>query len=139
MNKIAPIILCGGFATRLWPLSRSGFPEQFLVLTGTNSLFQQAVERVNGIVADDISVGETLVLINEEHRFLALDQLHELKSVVATLLLEPVGRLGGMEMPWPSRLANSAKRIAWTSMPTAWWGCRRDCKRSKAERGICRT
>jgi len=90
--NISPVILCGGSGTRLWPLSRSGFPKQFLVLSGTNSLFQQAVERVNSIVADDIAVGETLVVTNEEHRFLALDQLRELKSVTATLLLEPAGR-----------------------------------------------
>ena len=92
MNKITPVILCGGSGTRLWPLSRAGFPKQFLVLCGTDSLFQQAVERINGLAAADITVGETLVVTNEEHRFLALDQLRELKSVSATLLLEPVAR-----------------------------------------------
>ena len=69
-----------------------GIPKQFLVLSGTTSLFQQAVARVNGLAADDIAVGETLVVTNEEHRFLALDQLREMPTVVATLLLEPVGR-----------------------------------------------
>lgn len=92
MIQITPVILCGGSGTRLWPLSRAGFPKQFLVLSGTNSLFQQAVERVNGIACSEMVVGETLVVTNEEHRFLALDQLRELKSVAATLLLEPVGR-----------------------------------------------
>ena len=90
--KITPVILCGGSGTRLWPLSRAGFPKQFLVLSGTNSLFQQAIERVNNIATEDICVGETLVVTNEEHRFLALDQLREMTSVSATLLLEPVGR-----------------------------------------------
>ena len=92
MNKITPVILCGGSGTRLWPLSRAGFPKQFLVLCGTDSLFQQAVERSNSLAAADITVGETLVVTNEEHRFLALDQLRELKSISATLLLEPVAR-----------------------------------------------
>lgn len=92
MNNITPVILCGGSGTRLWPLSRAGFPKQFLVLSGTNSLFQQAIERINGISGDDIKVGETLVVTNEEHRFLALDQLRDLKSIRATLLLEPAGR-----------------------------------------------
>lgn len=92
MNQIVPVILCGGSGTRLWPLSRAGFPKQFLVLSGTTSLFQQAVERVNGLAAADIAIGETLVVTNEEHRFLALDQLREIKSVAARLLLEPVGR-----------------------------------------------
>ncbi len=92
MNKITPVILCGGSGTRLWPLSRAGFPKQFLVLCGTDSLFQQAVERSNSLASADITVGETLVVTNEEHRFLALDQLRELKFISATLLLEPVAR-----------------------------------------------
>jgi len=92
MNKILPVILCGGSGTRLWPLSRAGFPKQFLVLSGTTSLFQQAIERVNNLVADDIQVGETLIVTGEEHRFLALDQLREMKAIKATLLLEPVAR-----------------------------------------------
>jgi len=89
MNKkntlnIIPVILCGGSGTRLWPLSRSGFPKQFLVLSGTASLFQQAVERINDLASTDIAVGATLVVTNEEHRFLALDQLREMRAVSAT-------------------------------------------------------
>src|ERR1017187_430241 len=93
-TTITPVILCGGSGTRLWPLSRAGFPKQFLVLSGTTSLFQQAVERVNALAADDIAVGETLVVTNEEHRFLVLDQLRELILCggSGTLLLEPMGR-----------------------------------------------
>ncbi len=90
--KISPVILCGGSGTRLWPLSRVGFPKQFLAFSGVDSLFQQAVSRVNNIAADDIALNETLIVTNEEHRFLALSQLQELKSVSATLLLEPMGR-----------------------------------------------
>ena len=89
---VTPVILCGGSGTRLWPLSRSGFPKQFLVLSGTTSLFQQAIQRVNSLAADDIAVGDTLIVTGEEHRFLVLDQLREMPEVGATLLLEPVGR-----------------------------------------------
>jgi mannose-1-phosphate guanylyltransferase/mannose-6-phosphate isomerase len=92
MHQVVPVILCGGSGTRLWPLSRAGFPKQFLVLSGTTSLFQQAVERVNQLGAADITVGNTLVVTNEEHRFLSLEQLREMKGVNATLLLEPMGR-----------------------------------------------
>ena len=67
---ISPVILCGGSGTRLWPLSRAGYPKQFLVLSGRTSLFQQAVQRINALSAPDISVGETLVVTNEEHRFI---------------------------------------------------------------------
>lgn len=96
-TSVIPVILCGGSGTRLWPLSRSGFPKQFLVLSGdgsNQSLFQQAIARINAINQGmpDIRLGSTLVVTNEEHRFLALDQLRELGDIKATLLLEPVGR-----------------------------------------------
>jgi mannose-1-phosphate guanylyltransferase/mannose-6-phosphate isomerase len=90
--NVLPVVLGGGSGTRLWPLSRVGFPKQFLVLSGATSLFQQAVERINQLAADEITVGNTLVVTNEEHRFLALEQLREVNGVNATLLLEPVGR-----------------------------------------------
>ena len=92
MTNITPVILCGGSGTRLWPLSRAGFPKQFLVLSGTTSLFQQAVERIQSAATADIKMGATLVVTNEEHRFLALDQLRELKGVDTTLLLESAAR-----------------------------------------------
>ena len=90
--SVTPVILCGGSGTRLWPLSRTGFPKQFLVLSGNTSLFQEAVKRVNALGASDIAINETLVVTNEEHRFLVLDQLRELPEVNASLLLEPAGR-----------------------------------------------
>jgi mannose-1-phosphate guanylyltransferase / mannose-6-phosphate isomerase len=95
MTKVIPVILCGGSGTRLWPLSRAGFPKQFLVLSGddsSQSLFQQAIERINSIASPQMTLGNTVIVTNEEHRFLALDQLRELKNISATLLLEPVGR-----------------------------------------------
>jgi mannose-1-phosphate guanylyltransferase/mannose-6-phosphate isomerase len=94
-SLVTPVILCGGSGTRLWPLSRSGFPKQFLVLSGdgsNQSLFQQAISRINTIGNAQIGLAPTLIVTNEEHRFLALDQLRELKGIEAMLLLEPVGR-----------------------------------------------
>jgi mannose-1-phosphate guanylyltransferase/mannose-6-phosphate isomerase len=95
LSTVVPVVLCGGSGTRLWPLSRSSFPKQFLVLSGDDanqSLFQQAITRVNAIGSVQINLGETVIVTNEEHRFLALDQLRELKTIEAVLLLEPVGR-----------------------------------------------
>lgn len=100
MALVIPVILCGGSGTRLWPLSRSGFPKQFLVLSGdvlAKSLFQEALERLNTLAADNqpaagIEIGKTLIVTNEEHRFLVTDQLREMPSIQATLLLEPMGR-----------------------------------------------
>jgi len=99
MTQLLPVILCGGSGTRLWPLSRSGFPKQYLVLSGNGSqqtLFQQAIERIHSVASAQVKIGSTLIVTNEEHRFLALDQLRELKNELknfeTTLLLEPSGR-----------------------------------------------
>jgi mannose-1-phosphate guanylyltransferase/mannose-6-phosphate isomerase len=89
---VVPVVMAGGSGTRLWPLSRAGFPKQFLVLSGTHSLFQQAVARLQGLAESHIAVQAPLVVGNEEHRFLVLDQLRELASEPAAVLLEPVGR-----------------------------------------------
>jgi mannose-1-phosphate guanylyltransferase/mannose-6-phosphate isomerase len=89
---VQPVIMAGGSGTRLWPLSRSGFPKQFLVLSGNTSLFQQAAARLQGLGKAEIDVAAPVIVGNEEHRFLVLDQLRELKLDPAAVLLEPVGR-----------------------------------------------
>ena len=89
---VQPVIMAGGSGTRLWPLSRAGYPKQFLVLSGNSSLFQQAASRLAHLGADDITVQAPLVVGNEEHRFLVLDQLREHAIEPAAVLLEPVGR-----------------------------------------------
>ncbi len=90
--QVLPVIMAGGSGTRLWPLSRAQHPKQFLVLHGNQSLFQQAAQRLTTLAADDIKVAAPLIVGNEEHRFLVLDQLRELKLPPATVLLEPTGR-----------------------------------------------
>ena len=96
MIQVQPVIMAGGSGTRLWPLSRAGFPKQFLVLSGDASnnlsLFQQAVQRLQGLADGGITVAAPSIVGNEDHRFLVLDQLRELKLEPACVLLEPVGR-----------------------------------------------
>jgi mannose-1-phosphate guanylyltransferase/mannose-6-phosphate isomerase len=87
-----PVIMAGGSGTRLWPLSRAAYPKQFLVLQGRHSLFQQAALRLNALGNEQIDVLAPCVVSNEEHRFLAADQLADLPVAPATFLLEPVGR-----------------------------------------------
>jgi len=89
MPSVQPVIIAGGSGTRLWPLSRSGFPKQFLSLGGTETLFQKACLRCKSIIND---IKPTLVVTNEEHRFLAQEQLREIGLTDANLVLEPVGR-----------------------------------------------
>ena len=89
---IQPVILCGGSGTRLWPLSRAGFPKQFLSLTGNESLFQQAALRLSNFGNNLIQVAPLLIVTGEEHRFLASEQLREAGIELGAALLEPVGR-----------------------------------------------
>ncbi len=92
MIQARPVILCGGSGTRLWPLSRAGFPKQFLCITGDESLFQKSVKRLIALGDSQIQVDAPYVVTNEEHRFLVLEQLREIEVRVEGLILEPFGR-----------------------------------------------
>jgi len=80
------VILCGGNGTRLWPISRTLLPKQFVKLFSNKSLFQLTVERNSKICKSQ------LIVSNAEQYFLALDQLEELEKTNNKYLLEPVGR-----------------------------------------------
>lgn len=82
--------MAGGSGTRLWPLSRSSYPKQFLALDGKSSLLQQSVQRLMAIAPEQALA--PLVVGNEEHRFLLVDQLREIGHEPGALILEPVGR-----------------------------------------------
>jgi mannose-1-phosphate guanylyltransferase/mannose-6-phosphate isomerase len=92
MIHATPVILCGGSGTRLWPLSRTGFPKQFLCITGNESLFQQAAQRLAGLGNEQIQIAAPLIVSGEDHRFLASEQLREAGIILGAALLEPVGR-----------------------------------------------
>ena len=92
MIQVSPVILCGGSGTRLWPLSRAAFPKQFLVFSGKNSLFQNAILRIHASRAPDVRIGETVIVTHEEQRFLARDQALGLGMQEIALMLEPAGR-----------------------------------------------
>lgn len=92
MIKIKPVILCGGSGTRLWPLSRFGFPKQFICLSGRLSLFQEAVKRLFDLSNSVLNISSPIIVTNEEHRFLAQEQLREINISTEKAILEPVGR-----------------------------------------------
>lgn len=83
-----PVIMCGGAGTRLWPASRPSRPKQFIALAGNRSLFQDTVERVNGLVDEG---GCLIVVAGVGHAHLIADQLAEI-GVEAITLLEPQPR-----------------------------------------------
>lgn len=83
-----PVILCGGSGTRLWPLSRSAYPKQFLKLTSEQSMLQDTLRRLEGVPG----LGDPLVICNHEHRFLVAEQLRAIGATPKLLLLEPMGR-----------------------------------------------
>jgi mannose-1-phosphate guanylyltransferase len=80
------IILSGGSGTRLWPISRTLLPKQFVKLFDEQSLFQLTVKR-NKKLCDT-----QLIVSNQEQYFLAVDQLEEIEQTKSQYLLEPIGR-----------------------------------------------
>ena len=89
-NKILPVILCGGSGTRLWPLSRSSYPKQFLALNenSKNTFIQETYERLNGLK----NLIKPLIICNEEHRFIVAEQMREKNIEPLSIFLEPFGR-----------------------------------------------
>lgn len=84
---IVPVILCGGAGTRLWPLSRSLYPKQLVSLQEEQTLLQSTVRRVSGQ-----EFAKPVIVANEEHRFLIVDQLASIGAETGTVILEPEGR-----------------------------------------------
>ena len=83
---IIPVVLCGGSGTRLWPLSRTYTPKQFLPLISDNTMLQDTVLRLPNGLADGIYI------CNEEHRFMLAEQLRQIDKASNAIILEPEGR-----------------------------------------------
>ena len=84
---ILPVIMAGGKGSRLWPLSRELYPKQFLTLSGDLSMLQQTVARLSGI-----EHSAPVLICNEEHRFIAAEQMRLGGYDHGGIILEPVGR-----------------------------------------------
>ena len=84
---IIPIIMAGGSGTRLWPLSRSLYPKQFLSLINENSLLQETLKRLDGL-----NCLPPVIVSNNEHRFIVAEQLRQFGVDDFQIILEPVGR-----------------------------------------------
>ncbi|MEZ9745986.1 mannose-1-phosphate guanylyltransferase/mannose-6-phosphate isomerase [Vibrio splendidus] len=84
---ITPVIMAGGAGSRLWPLSRELYPKQFLSVTGNMSMLQQTVSRLS-----ELEHQAPILICNEEHRFIAAEQMRLGGFDLGGIILEPVGR-----------------------------------------------
>jgi mannose-1-phosphate guanylyltransferase/mannose-1-phosphate guanylyltransferase/mannose-6-phosphate isomerase len=85
---IVPVILSGGEGRRLWPLSSTARPKQFLALVGDETLLQQTVRRLS----DPGTFGVPIIIGGAEQRFLIAEQLRAAALGPARIVLEPMGR-----------------------------------------------
>jgi len=86
--QVTPVILSGGFGTRLWPLSRKQYPKQYLPLVGGNTMLQETILRLDGL--DNLV--EPIIVCNADHRFLVAEQCQQINVKNPIILLESVGR-----------------------------------------------
>ena len=84
--NLTSVIMAGGTGSRLWPMSRALHPKQFLKLTSNYSMLQETAKRVEKLTQQD-----NIVICNDEHRFLAAEQLREINQL-GKVILEPAGR-----------------------------------------------
>jgi len=82
-NKICPIILCGGSGKRLWPISRTVLPKQFLQTFSNLSLFQKTLLRVSGNI-----YSKPLIISSDKYSHIVNQQIKEI-SLDCHLICEP--------------------------------------------------
>ncbi len=109
-TSLLPVILCGGTGSRLWPLSRSSFPKQYLSLfkENKNSLLQETQCRLKNLK----NIHEPIIICNEEHRFIVAEQMREINIKPKAIILEPFGRNTG-----PSIVISALKALEYEENP----------------------
>ena len=90
MTRITPILLAGGYGTRLWPLSRKSYPKQFSTLLGGETLFQSSAKRL--VSSQAVQFDAPITITNSEFRFIAIEQLQSAGIDPGAVLIEPEGR-----------------------------------------------
>ncbi|MDC0986831.1 mannose-1-phosphate guanylyltransferase/mannose-6-phosphate isomerase [Alphaproteobacteria bacterium] len=87
-GKFYPVILSGGSGSRLWPMSRAHYPKQLMPLAGAQTMLQETARRVSSSSERQSS----LVIANNDHRFIVAEQLQQVGISPRSIILEPVGR-----------------------------------------------
>lgn len=87
---LIPVILSGGAGTRLWPVSREGYPKPFMKLADGQSLLFKTYQRAASVAEG----GEVLTVTNRDYYFMSKDELAncQLAGLHGSFLLEPIGR-----------------------------------------------
>lgn len=86
---MTPVILSGGVGSRLWPMSRGMYPKQLLPLLDPKiSMLQQTLQRVAGVC----DAKPSIIVCNDEHRFIVGEQVQQIGIQDATIMLEPEGK-----------------------------------------------
>lgn len=99
-SQILPVILSGGTGTRLWPLSREGYPKQFWPLASAQPMLEETAARAEGA-----GYLPPMIVCNEAHRFLVAEQL---RGRGARIVLEPAGRNSAPAIAAAALLAEEA-------------------------------
>lgn len=84
---VQPVLLAGGTGTRLWPMSRGLFPKQFMPLVSDGTMLADSARRLTGK-----TFGAPIVIVNNDHRFIAGEQIRDAGIEPRAIVLEPVGR-----------------------------------------------
>ena len=95
MQNIIPVVMAGGSGTRLWPLSRKLFPKQFLPLMGQSTMFQDTLSRLStddSVGSSTFTILDSIVVCNEEHRFIVAEQARQINKKLNSIILEPTGK-----------------------------------------------
>lgn len=82
--NIIPVILSGGSGDRLWPISRSAYPKQFVNLNSDHSLMQDTILRCQAMNLTDI-----IILANNAHEVLIDKDLKNINCNNAVKIFEP--------------------------------------------------
>lgn len=85
MNKIVPVIMCGGVGSRLWPVSRENHPKQFLKIDGEHSLLQKTILRTMG----DPCFSKPIILCNDAHKFKIASEMQDINCEPYAIITEP--------------------------------------------------
>ena len=76
--KIKPIILSGGSGIRLWPISRTNSPKQFIDIFNKNTnLFEDTINRIDSSIFK-----QPIVISNKEHRYHVLNSIRKSKKII---------------------------------------------------------